>query len=321
MQSLPILPAQTLKHLTGGLVSLALVCGLAFQAKASVNPGQIKPSLADPLAGALSHEAELCRSAIDQVERDNKIPLYLLRAISLVESGKWDAKSKSRQAWPWTVMAEGKGRYLPNKAAAIAEVKKLKAKGVRNIDVGCMQVNLHYHPDAFANLEEAFDPYANARYAGNFLLNLRKEMRSWTMAVGRYHSATPKYAGPYRHKAIKAWRGLQQDANRQRQEIMQVEAEERRAALKARQEAQKQKTTETGNRIKPQAHPSLALARSAHNPVRPSRETAAISFETENALIGKAEVDGELLTVAENHDVTPQPIYRKTISVRTLFGH
>ena len=74
------------------------------------------------------------------------------------ESGRWDAEAQASFAWPWTVTAEGRGRYLPSKAEALAEVRQLRARGLTNIDVGCMQVNLFYHPDAFDDLNQAFDP-------------------------------------------------------------------------------------------------------------------------------------------------------------------
>ena len=64
--------------------------------------------------------------------------------------------------------ASGRGHYLNSKAAAIAFVKRLRKRGVSNIDVGCMQINLHYHTDAFANLQDAFDLCRNAGYAADF---------------------------------------------------------------------------------------------------------------------------------------------------------
>ena len=161
-------------------------------------------------------EAALCTTAIGQVERENRIPLYLLRAIALKETGRWDGANKVSQAWPWTVTAEGQGQYFPRKKDAIAAVKALMSRGVRSIDVGCLQINLRYHADAFVDLEAAFDPLTNAQYAGKFLHGLRRELHSWTLAVGGYHSRTPARAGPYRHKVIRLWRKLQQDANKRR---------------------------------------------------------------------------------------------------------
>src|SRR3546814_14072243 len=114
-------------------------------------------------------------------------------------------------------MAEGKGRFLPSKAAAIEEVRRLQARGIRNIDVGCLQVNLHYHPDAFASLETAFDPEAHAAYAADFLVRLREEARSWTRAIGQYHSRHAIRGNGYRAKVFKAWREAPHRANRPRQ--------------------------------------------------------------------------------------------------------
>ena len=61
--------------------------------------------------------------------------------------------------------AEGQGFYYDTKVEAVAAVRAMQARGIRSIDVGCMQVNLMFHPDAFVSLDEAFDPMANARYA------------------------------------------------------------------------------------------------------------------------------------------------------------
>ena len=87
-------------------------------------------------------DSNTCRDAIGSVERSMKLPIGIMQAISLAESGRWDKISRSGFAWPWTVTAHGRGQFYPSKQAAITAVRKLKAKGVKNIDVGCMQVNL-----------------------------------------------------------------------------------------------------------------------------------------------------------------------------------
>jgi hypothetical protein len=38
----------------------------------------------------------------------------------------------------------------------------MQGEGVRSIDIGCMQINLVHHPDAFGSLEAGFDPITNA---------------------------------------------------------------------------------------------------------------------------------------------------------------
>ena len=140
------------------------------------------------------------------MEQVTGIPAQLLAAIARVESGRMDERTREISAWPWAVMAEGKGRYLPSKAEAVNEVRRLQARGVRNIDVGCMQINLRYHGEAFQSLEEAFDPLTNVAYAAAFLNDLRQETRSWTKAVGHYHSRDRERSLRYRRKVREAWR-------------------------------------------------------------------------------------------------------------------
>ena len=159
-----------------------------------------------------------CALAVISAEANASLPPFLLSAISKIESGRWHKPSKDRKAWPWTVRALGKGHYFDDKAAALAFVRQLQASGVRNIDVGCLQVNLHYHPKAFANLEEALDPGQNAAYAATLLTRLRQESNSWTAAIGRYHSRTPTLSGPYRLKVFRAWREERKAANRRRRQ-------------------------------------------------------------------------------------------------------
>lgn len=151
-----------------------------------------------------------CARAVAEVERSERLPKMLLHAVSLAESGRWHADSKATVAWPWTIYAEGEGKYFPTKASAIAAVRQLKARGVRNIDVGCMQVNLHYHPDAFASLDDAFDPLTNATYAARLLKSLRDSAGAWAHAVGQYHNGDWKARGQtYWRKVYTLWNAEQ----------------------------------------------------------------------------------------------------------------
>lgn len=156
------------------------------------------------------NDAAACGVETARQEKAQGIPDRLLHAISLVESGRWDSDSRASFAWPWTVMAEGEGRFLPSKAAAVAEVRKLQAAGVRNIDVGCMQVNLLAHPDAFASLDEAFEPATNVAYAARFLVGLHDSTQNWPTAGAYYHSQTPNLAAAYKARLISTWDNAKQ---------------------------------------------------------------------------------------------------------------
>jgi soluble lytic murein transglycosylase-like protein len=171
------------------------------------------PALAFALGAALTGSVQaaqnpeepwdICGRRTAEAEFAASMPTHLLTAVSKVESGRWNADTGEILAWPWTVTAGKEGRFLPSKAAAIAEVERLRAKGVTNIDVGCMQINLHFHPKAFDSLEQAFDPDRNIAYAIGFLRGLRDRWGSWTRAVGSYHSNTPALSGRYRLKVLK----------------------------------------------------------------------------------------------------------------------
>lgn len=146
----------------------------------------------------------LCRAAITAAERAAQVPDRLMSAIGTVESGRRDVAGQSG-AWPWTINAEGAGRYFETKAEAVAAVQALQARGVRSIDVGCMQVNLLHHPSAFASLDDAFDPALNANYAARFLNQLVAQTGSWPRAVAGYHSLTPELGEAYAAKVFAVW--------------------------------------------------------------------------------------------------------------------
>lgn len=149
----------------------------------------------------------LCAAETARFESLYGIPSKLLDAISIVESGRYDREAKASVAWPWTVTSGGSGKYFPTKAEAVAEVRRLKAKGVTNIDVGCMQINLHYHPKAFDSIDEAFEPASNVAYAARFLKGLFGATNHWVTAASYYHSQTPSLAAAYRERLMKVWNG------------------------------------------------------------------------------------------------------------------
>ena len=148
-----------------------------------------------------------CASTAVEAERAWSIPAGLLLAIGRVESGRYDARSRTVAPWPWTVNAGGQGSYFADAAGAAAHVAGLQQQGVRSIDVGCFQVNLMHHPNAFASLPEAFDPARNADYAARFLASLHLRTGDWPAAAARYHSATPGLADAYRTRVLAAWSG------------------------------------------------------------------------------------------------------------------
>ena len=89
----------------------------------------------------------------------------------------------SVQPWPWSFNAAGEGRYMASRAEAVAEVQARQAAGTRSIDIGCMQINLLHHPDAFESVEAGFDPETNPNVLSDRHVGL-KIMRERAHRVG-----------------------------------------------------------------------------------------------------------------------------------------
>lgn len=166
---------------------------------------------ADAIAGVndpMIEGAKECTRYLPRHEREFGIPVYLLAAIASTESGRWHRGLEMNLPWPWTINAQGKGYYFATKQEAVEAVKRLRKRGITSIDVGCMQVNLHHHPKAFASLEQAFDPSTNVAYAASFLRNNYELDRSWRKAAASYHSRTPARGNSYVGRVFTNWSNI-----------------------------------------------------------------------------------------------------------------
>jgi len=181
------------------LVALLLSTAIVSPAWAVQDPRGAEVN--DDTAAAADHE--VCLQNIASTEETYGIPEGLLAAIGLTESGR--VVEHQRTVWPWTVNAEGVGHFFETKEDAVAFVEGLQADGITSIDVGCMQINLKHHGEAFATLEDAFDPTTNVAYGAEFLSSLKGQTRTWMKAVRRYHSATPEKGEAYGERVLANW--------------------------------------------------------------------------------------------------------------------
>jgi hypothetical protein len=151
---------------------------------------------------AIENARNICQKEVIKLEKRERIPAGLLSAISRVESGRWSKQKQANIAWPWTVTAEGEGRFFKTKQEAIQDIYTLVEMGVTNIDVGCMQINLFFHGDNFKNIEQAIEPDLNVAYAAKYLKTMYRKVKNWTTAAGYYHSKTPENFRRYKKKII-----------------------------------------------------------------------------------------------------------------------
>jgi hypothetical protein len=139
---------------------------------------------------------QLCEAAAEHVSARTGVPIAVLHAIALVETGR--AIDGTNRPWPWAVNQAGKSHWFATRAEAERHIRASLDTGARNIDIGCFQINHRWHADGFADVSQMLDPDANALYAARFLAQHFGETGDWTLAAGRYHSRTEVHAARYR---------------------------------------------------------------------------------------------------------------------------
>jgi len=167
-------------------------------------------------ARAQANDLNACNQAARDAETEFGLPTGMLKAIGSVESGHW----------PWSANIDGVAETYRSKAEALAALARVRMPRPADVDVGCFQVSLRYHPAAFPTLADALDPVANARYAARFLLKLHDRYGDWNRAVGAYHSATGPLEADYRDRVMAQWKGApppaDQPADRPRWQVISI---------------------------------------------------------------------------------------------------
>jgi hypothetical protein len=136
----------------------------------------------------------LCVDAASRAAENSGVPFDVLLAVSVVETGRND------RPWPWTVNAGGEGRWFDTADEAKAHAQSILEQGLTNVDLGCFQLNVRWHAQAFGSISDMLDPDLNAGYAAEFLAGHYSRTGDWAAAAAAYHSATPEYAERYRSR-------------------------------------------------------------------------------------------------------------------------
>lgn len=181
-------------RLCAGRVALAarLLQGMVLVCTSAIANAAPIPETSSPDASVI------CESAATDASVVTGVPLSVLRAISLTETGR--KANGDFRPWPWTVNMEGKGYWFDTRDEALAFVYKEYKRGARSFDVGCFQINFKWHGEAFTSIEQMFEPRPNGVYAARFLASLYAETGSWSAAAGAYHSRNPQFAEEYRKR-------------------------------------------------------------------------------------------------------------------------
>jgi hypothetical protein len=193
-------------------------------------------------AGEPADPSALCEAAIVRGAHRGGVPVEVLHAVALTETGrKQDGRMR---AWPWAINREGKGFWFDSRDEALAFAKASLAQGRVSFDVGCVQINYRWHGHAFPSIEAMFDPEWTATYAAQFLRTLYEERGSWSAAAGAYHSLSPELAATYRQRFDRLLAGLDPAALPDAETLLAATAPPARSSRQARRDAQRRAMAE-----------------------------------------------------------------------------
>jgi soluble lytic murein transglycosylase-like protein len=155
---------------------------------AALTTATLAISTSEALASAGICEREISAAAIKY-----RVPEGILYSVGLTETGRRGSLQ------PWSLNIEGKAKFTQSAADALLAFQDAQSRGAVLIDLGCMQINHHFHGEHFASVAEMLNPRKNVEYAAKFLAQLHAKHVTWTMAVARYH------AGPNNDPAQKQY--------------------------------------------------------------------------------------------------------------------
>ncbi|QKV20686.1 transglycosylase SLT domain-containing protein [Oricola thermophila] len=135
-----------------------------------------------PAVAAGSEQAGICERHVSRAARKYGIPLGIFYAVGLTESGRKGGLH------PFAMNIAGEARFPATVEMAMREFHDARRRGIRLIDMGCMQINHYYHRENFPSDLAMFDPARNVEYAAKFLKELKDKHKTWSMAVARYHA-------------------------------------------------------------------------------------------------------------------------------------
>lgn len=185
------------------IIFSAIFCTNAYSITSQYN----KEQLHDKQEADLHNE---CVRTILRHEYKYQIKKNLLLAIAIVESGRKTGEMQ-KWPWPWTICAQRKSYFLRSEQEALETLKALKAQGVKNIDVGCMQINIISHKDALKKMQSVFAIEECVRYAAQLLKKLYQNRKQWEKAVAHYHTRTQHLGHAYQQRVFREWNRLNKD--------------------------------------------------------------------------------------------------------------
>ncbi|MGI4851411.1 MAG: transglycosylase SLT domain-containing protein [Janthinobacterium lividum] len=142
---------------------------------------------------SLTASSQVLESLIIKIAREEGIPLKLLKSIAYVESG----------FQPWSLNVAGKPYIFKSRVSAETHLEKVLEQGHTSVDIGCAQINWHWHGKNFKSAKDLLSPSTCLRYAARLLKSHRGSTGSWMKAALLYHSSNHHHQQIYRTRLVR----------------------------------------------------------------------------------------------------------------------
>ena len=123
---------------------------------------------------------------------------YILYAVALVESAK--VSKRVAKPWPWALNRQGHPLIPDSQTEAKGILTDTLARGIRNIDVGLMQVNIRWQGHRVRQPGDLLDPATNLQVGADVLAeSIGSAPGDLALGIGRYHAGLRDVARAYRY--------------------------------------------------------------------------------------------------------------------------
>ena len=147
--------------------------------------------------------AKLQNTLWGQIAKQHHLDPYILYAVALIESAK-ESDPYHVTPYPWALNKAGLSIIPSSRQEAHVILRSSIAEGNRHIDVGLMQINLHWHGHRVEKAEHLLDPVTNLKIGADILAEaIQSVPNDLALGIGRYHSWQNVHAAvDYGHRVL-----------------------------------------------------------------------------------------------------------------------
>lgn len=109
----------------------------------------------DAAIACAASSPNICEREMTAAAAAEGVPIGVLYAVGLTETGR------KGSLHPYALNIEGKAVFATSREDALAAFERARRRGKKLIDLGCMQINHHYHGRNFASVAHMLEPRDN----------------------------------------------------------------------------------------------------------------------------------------------------------------